>query len=116
VIQAKSVLVIITLITLVAATPTMISRHVYAAHIMTIPYQIPNVGISHNPDTLTTGLIPAGADEISAATAKVFGEYSQELQALKAQAKAIREQFTQNLAREASSYAASETANAPPTK
>ncbi|KLO32187.1 PE family protein [Mycobacterium haemophilum] len=60
----------------------------------------------------TTGLLPAAADEVSAAIAALFGLYSQEYQAIATQAAAFHSGFTQMLAAAGNAYAAAEAANA----
>jgi hypothetical protein len=62
----------------------------------------------------TTGLLAAGADEVSAAVAALFAEHGQAFQALSAQASAFHAQFVQALSGAASAYAAAEAANASP--
>ena len=60
----------------------------------------------------TTGLIPAAADEVSALTAAQFSMHAQMYQAVSAQAEAIHDQFVAVLTSSATSYAATEAANA----
>lgn len=60
----------------------------------------------------TTGVIPAGADEVSALTATQFATHAAMYQAISAQAAAIHQQFVAALAASAASYAATEAANA----
>ena len=60
----------------------------------------------------TTGLPPAAADEVSALTATQFSAHAAVYQAVGAQAMAIRELFTAMLDASASSYVATEAANA----
>jgi len=62
----------------------------------------------------TTGVLAAGADEVSEAIAAVFGAHAQGYQALSAQATAFHTQFVQALNAGAQSYAAAEAANASP--
>jgi hypothetical protein len=59
----------------------------------------------------TTGVAAAAADEVSAATAKLFGGYAQEYQAVLAQAAAFHEEFAAALASAGNAYAAAEAAN-----
>ncbi|MFW3112424.1 PE family protein [Mycobacterium haemophilum DSM 44634] len=61
-----------------------------------------------------TGLLAAGADEVSAAVTALFAGYGQEFQALSAQASAFHQQFMQALSSAAGSYLAAEAANASP--
>ncbi|BBX96075.1 PE family protein [Mycobacterium lacus] len=61
---------------------------------------------------LTTELVPAAKDEISAAIARLFGAYAQEYQALGVQAAAFHGQLVQALNAGAGAYAAAEAANA----
>ena len=60
----------------------------------------------------TTGVIPAAADEVSALTATQFAVHAQMYQAISAQAEAIHQLFVSTLATSATSYAATEAANA----
>jgi hypothetical protein len=60
----------------------------------------------------TTGLLPAAADEVSALTAMQFAAHGQMYQAVSAQAASIHQMFVTDLALSASSYAATEAANA----
>ena len=60
----------------------------------------------------TTGVLPAAADEVSALTAAQFATHAQMYQAISAQAAAIHEMFVNTLGVSASSYAATEAANA----
>ena len=62
----------------------------------------------------TTGLLAAGADEISTATAALFTKYGQAFRALGAQAGAFHAQFVQALSGAEGAYAAAEAANASP--
>lgn len=60
----------------------------------------------------TTGIAPAAADEVSALTALTFAAHAHLYQAISAQAAAIHEQFVSTLGTSATSYAATEAANA----
>jgi PE family len=62
----------------------------------------------------TTGLVAAGADEVSAAVTALFSEYGQTFQALGAQASTFHTQFVQLLSGAQGAYAAAEAANASP--
>jgi PE family len=62
--------------------------------------------------TPTTGLIPAAADEVSALTASQFAVHAQMYQTVSAQAEAVHQLFVSTLATSATSYAATEAANA----
>ncbi len=62
----------------------------------------------------TTGLVAAGADEVSAAVAALFSEHGQAFQALSAQASTFHTQFVQALSGAQGAYAAAEAANASP--
>ena len=62
----------------------------------------------------TTGLLAAGADEVSAAAAALFSEHGQAFQALSAQASTFHAQFVQALSGAEGAYAAAEAANASP--
>ena len=60
----------------------------------------------------TTGLLPAAADEVSAACAKLFSTYGQEYQAVIARMSALHGQFAQAVAAGGLSYVETEIANA----
>jgi PE family len=60
----------------------------------------------------TTGVVPAAADEVSALTATQFAVHAQMYQAIGAQAEAIHQLFVSTLGASATSYAATEAANA----
>jgi hypothetical protein len=60
----------------------------------------------------TTGVLPAAADEVSALTATQFAVHAQMYQAISAQAEAIHQLFVGALQTSATSYAATEAANA----
>ena len=60
----------------------------------------------------TTGLAAAAQDEVSAATAKLFGAYAQEYQSVLTQAGVFHEEFAAALASAGNAYAATEAANA----
>ncbi|WP_142283639.1 PE family protein, partial [Mycobacterium gordonae] len=62
--------------------------------------------------TSTAQVLAAGADEVSAAIAALFGEYGQTYQALSAQAATFHQRFVQAVTAGASEYAAAEAANA----
>ncbi|GAB7144946.1 hypothetical protein LRC484719_35450 [Mycobacterium riyadhense] len=59
----------------------------------------------------TTQLLAAGADEVSARIAALFGLHGQEYQALSARAAAFHEQFTAAFASTANAYATAEATN-----
>ena len=60
----------------------------------------------------TTEVIPAAADEVSAAAAAQFAAHAQMYQALSVQAAAIHQMFVSTMGTSAGSYAATEAANA----
>ena len=60
----------------------------------------------------TTGVLPAGADEVSALTATQFAAHAQIYQAVSAQAATVHDMFVGMLAAAADSYADAEAANA----
>jgi hypothetical protein len=60
----------------------------------------------------TTGVIPAAADQVSALAAAQFAVHAQMYQAISAQAEAIHQQLVSTLEISATSYAATEAANA----
>ncbi|MBX9642183.1 MAG: PE family protein, partial [Mycobacteriaceae bacterium] len=62
----------------------------------------------------TTGVLAAGADEVSAAIAALFGAHAQAYQALSAQAALFHQQFVQVMNTGAQAYASAEAANASP--
>ena len=62
----------------------------------------------------TTGLMAAGADEVSTAIAALFAGHGQEFQALSAQASSFHQQLVQSLTSGAGSYLATEAASASP--
>ncbi|MBX9977976.1 MAG: PE family protein, partial [Mycobacterium gordonae] len=62
----------------------------------------------------TTEVLAAGADEISAAVAALFGIHAQGYQALGAQAAAFHQQFVQAMASGANAYATAEALNVGP--
>src|ERR1700744_5148249 len=62
----------------------------------------------------TTGLLTAGADEVSAAVAAVFSGQGQDFEALTSKAAAFQAQFAQNLTQVGAAYAGAEAANASP--
>ncbi|SOJ57535.1 PE family protein PE3 [Mycobacterium simulans] len=59
-----------------------------------------------------TGLVAAGADEVSGAVAALFARHGQEFEAVSAQAGALHQQFVQTLNAAAGSYRAAEALNA----
>jgi hypothetical protein len=60
----------------------------------------------------TTGVVPAAADQVSVLAATQFAVHAQMYQAISAQAEAIHQQFVSTLGMSATSYAATEAANA----
>ncbi|POY00869.1 PE family protein, partial [Mycobacterium kansasii] len=58
-----------------------------------------------------TGVLAAGADEVSAAIAAMFTAHGQAYQAISAQAEAFHNQFVQTVAANAAAYASTEVAN-----
>ncbi|MBV8863426.1 MAG: PE family protein [Mycobacterium sp.] len=60
----------------------------------------------------TTGVMPAAADQVSALTAAQFCVHAQMYQAISAQAEAMHQQLVSTLEHNATSYAATEAANA----
>src|SRR5271156_2910384 len=60
----------------------------------------------------TTGLVAAGADDVSLGVAALFGEHAQGYQTLSAQLEAFHQEFVQNITAGASAYANAEAANA----
>ena len=62
----------------------------------------------------TSGVLAAGADEVSASVAALFDAHAQAYQALSAQAAYFHEQFVQLLSGGATQYALAEAANASP--
>ncbi|TXB90010.1 PE family protein, partial [Mycobacterium tuberculosis] len=62
----------------------------------------------------TTGVLAAGADEVSAAVASLFSGHAQAYQTLGTQAAAFHERFIQALSQAGSTYAVAEAASATP--
>ncbi len=62
----------------------------------------------------TSGVLAAGADEVSATVASLFGAHAQAYQALSAQAAFFHQQFVQLMSGGATQYAGAEAANASP--
>jgi hypothetical protein len=62
----------------------------------------------------TTGVLAAGADEVSATVATLFDAHGQAYQAISAQTAAFHQQFVQLINSGAGAYAAAEAANASP--
>lgn len=60
----------------------------------------------------TTGVVPPAADMVSAMTAAQFATHAQMFQAISAQAAAVHQQIVATLSGNASTYAATEAANA----
>ncbi|BBX75477.1 PE family protein [Mycobacterium shinjukuense] len=60
----------------------------------------------------TTSVLAAGADEISAAVAALFGAHGQMYQGLCAQAAVVHDQFVQAMSAAGRAYASTEAANA----
>ena len=58
----------------------------------------------------TLAVMPAAADEVSAAAAKLFGSYAREYQAVLNQASVFHEDFAAALASAGNAYAAAEAA------
>ncbi len=59
----------------------------------------------------TTGVLAAGADDVSAAIAALFGAHAQAYQTISAQAATFHAQFVQTLSAGAGAYANAEAAN-----
>jgi hypothetical protein len=64
----------------------------------------------------TTGVLAAGADEVSAAITTIFAAHAQAYQALSAQAAAFHQQFVQLMNAGAGSYASTEAASVKPLR
>ncbi|KZS72885.1 hypothetical protein A4G26_23990 [Mycobacterium kansasii] len=64
--------------------------------------------------TPTTALLAAGADEVSAAIAALFGAHGQAYQVLSAHAAAFHQQFVQALTAATGQYVSAEAANVSP--
>jgi hypothetical protein len=93
----QRVVVVITLIAVVSvmAAP-MMAKPGYAA-----TYRL---RVNNNSGALT-GVLAAGADEVSAAVAALFGAHAQAYQSISAQAAAFHNQFVQALQSGSGSYA-----------
>jgi hypothetical protein len=59
----------------------------------------------------TTGVLAAGADQVSAAVAALFGAHGQRYQSMSAQAAALHSQFVQAMYAAGAAYARAEEAN-----
>jgi hypothetical protein len=59
----------------------------------------------------TTGLVAAGADDVSLGVAQLFGAHAQDYQSLSAQLEAFHQEFVQNITAGASAYANAESAS-----
>ena len=81
-----------------------------ATHVANIGAKISYANAAAN--ALTTELVPAAEDEISAAIAGLFGTYAQDYHALAAQAAAFPDRFMQAVNASARSYVAAESASA----
>jgi hypothetical protein len=64
---------------------------------------------SHAATAATTGIVPAAADEISAAATSLFSKHAQGFQALVARARLFHDQFAQNLKASAAAYVAADS-------
>ena len=62
----------------------------------------------------TTGILAAGADEVSAALASLFSGHAQAYQALSADAAVFHQQFVQTMNASGAMFASAEAANASP--
>ncbi|MBX9978871.1 MAG: PE family protein, partial [Mycobacterium gordonae] len=62
----------------------------------------------------TTAIVPAAADEVSAAITRAFGTFGQDFQALSAETALFHQRFVQALSGGAGAYAAAEAVNASP--
>jgi hypothetical protein len=62
----------------------------------------------------TTSVLAAGADEVSAAMASMFGAHARQYQAMSAQAANLHSQFVQAMNSASGAYASAEAANASP--
>ena len=60
----------------------------------------------------TTGLVPAAADEVSAAIAAMFGNFGQEYQLFSARMEAFHAEFVDSLSAGAGAYFSTDIANA----
>jgi hypothetical protein len=60
----------------------------------------------------TTGLVAAGADDVSLGVAQLFGAHAQDYQSLSAQLEAFHQEFVQNITAGASAYAQAESTSA----
>ncbi|WP_151845053.1 PE family protein, partial [Mycobacterium tuberculosis] len=62
----------------------------------------------------TTSVLAAGADEVSAAIATLFGSHAREYQAISTQVAAFHDRFAQTLSAAVGSYVSAEATNAAP--
>ncbi len=68
------------------------------------------LGTAHSAAAPTLDVMPAAADEVSVAIARLFSQHAQDYQALAGQAAAFHEHFVQNLTASADTYASIEAA------
>ena len=74
-----------------------------------------NIGAANAAAAVSTNtVLAAGADEVSAAIAALFGAHGQAYQALSAQAASFHSQFVQLMNAGSAQYSAAEAANAAP--
>ncbi|WP_264917398.1 PE family protein, partial [Mycobacterium kiyosense] len=62
----------------------------------------------------TVGLVPAAADEVSAAVSNFFGDFAREFQTLDAQVGLAHERFVSTMSASAAAYAGAEAVNVAP--
>ncbi len=92
----------------VVAVPDLLAQA--ATHVATIGQTLS--AANQTTAASTRAVLPAAADEVSAAVAQLFSEFGQDYQAVAGQAAAYQQQFVQHLNAAAKSYAGAEAANA----
>lgn len=92
------VLAVPEMMTAAATDLATIAENVNAAHMVAVPP--------------TVAVVPAAADEVSAAIASVFAEHAQAFQGFAAKAAAFNDQFVQTLKSGGAAYAATEATSA----
>lgn len=92
----------------VVAVPDLLAQA--ATHVATIGQTL--TAANQTTAVSTRAVLPAAADEVSAAVAQLFSEFGQDYQAAAGRAAAYQQQFVQHLNAAANSYAGAEAANA----
>ena len=90
---------------------TFVSPDVLAAAAQDVARIGSTISAANTAAASTTQVLPAAADEVSAAIARLVGTYAQDYQTVMAHAAAFHEQFVQALTAGAGSYVGAEAAN-----